>query len=195
MPSPCIGVVTRAGARRRLVPPANVADVTTTGYAAESGHARAGLMALIEETWCMLNVMTTGSDDLVNFDLSGDEREFLREGLSQWGGPAGCTEELAVAMGFDSVHDLLSETKRLVVAVSTGTPMSARDWARTLVCAEIDFASDVFGAGVEWETVTALSDTDSLQLLRSIQRKLVGAVHAKLGTRRNQFQDRTVPET
>ncbi len=88
-------------------------------------------------------------------------------------------------MGFESARDLLSETKRLVVAVSTGTPMSARDWARTLVCAEIDFASDVFGAGVECETVTAFSDTDSLQLLRSIQRKLVGAVHGKLGTRRN----------
>ena len=101
---------------------------------------------------------------LVNFDLSGDEREFLREGLSQWGGPAGCTEELAVAMGFESARDLLSETKRLVVAVSTGTPMSARDWARTLVCAKIDFVSDVLGAGVEWETVTAFSDTDSLRL-------------------------------
>ena len=111
-------------------------------------------MALIEEPWCMLNDMTTGSDDLVNFDLSADEREFLREGLSQWGGPAGCTEELAVAMGFESARDLLSETKRLVVAVSTGTPMSGRDWARTLVSTEIDFASDVFGAGVEWETVT-----------------------------------------
>src|SRR6266508_5915735 len=35
MPSPCIDVVTPAGARRRLEPaPANVADVTTTGYAA-----------------------------------------------------------------------------------------------------------------------------------------------------------------
>jgi len=153
--------------------------------AAVSAHDRAGLMALIEEAWCMLNGITSGSDDLVNFDLSADEREFLREGLSQWGGPAGCTEELAVAMGFDSVHDLLSENRRLAADVSTRAPMSGRDWARTLVCAEIDFASDVFGAGVEWETVTALSDTDSLQLLRSIQRKLVGAVHGKLGTRRN----------
>src|SRR6266571_490203 len=102
-----------------------------SSFAAFSAHDGAGLMALIEEAWCMLNGMMTGSDDLVNFDLSADEREFLREALSQWDGPAGCTEELAVAMGVDSVHDLLSETKRLVVAVSTGTPMSARDWART----------------------------------------------------------------
>jgi hypothetical protein len=35
--------------------------------------------------------------------------------------------------------------------------MSGRDWARTLVCAEIDFANDVFGAGVASETVTALA--------------------------------------
>jgi hypothetical protein len=152
-------------------------------------------MALIRRNVVHAQRHDDGSDDPVNFDLSADEREFLREGLSQWGGPAGCTDELAVAMGFDSVHDLLSENRRLAAGVSTGTPMSGRDWARTLVCAEIDFASDVFGAGVEWETVTAFSDTDSLRLLRSIQRKLVGAVHGKLGTRRNQFQDRTVPET
>jgi hypothetical protein len=141
----------------------------------------------------MLIGVASGSDDLVNFDLSADERELLCEGLSQWGGPAGCTDELAIAMGFEGAGDLLTEIARLAAPVSTGTPMSGRDWARTLVCAEIDFASDVFGAGVEWETVTAFSDTDSLRLLRLIQRKLVGAVHGKLGARRSQFQDRTVP--
>ncbi len=35
----------------------------TARNAADRAHDRAGLMALIEETWCMLNGMTTGSDD------------------------------------------------------------------------------------------------------------------------------------
>jgi hypothetical protein len=80
---PCHPAYRRRHARRREAPigarSCHVADVTTTGYAAESAHDRAGLMALVEETWCMLNGMTIGSDGLLNFDLSGDEREFLRE--------------------------------------------------------------------------------------------------------------------
>jgi hypothetical protein len=35
-------------------------------------------------------------------------------------------------------------------------------------------SSDVIGAGVEWETVTGLSDVETLRLLRGLQRKLIG---------------------
>lgn len=38
---------------------------------------------------------------------------------------------------------------------------------------EVVFASDVVGAGVEWEIVTRFSDEGTIQALRRIQRKLV----------------------
>jgi 3-keto-L-gulonate-6-phosphate decarboxylase len=36
------------------------------------------------------------------------------------------------------------------------------------------FASDFFGAGVDWATVTGLSDEETISILRRLQRKLVG---------------------
>jgi len=63
--------------------------------------------------------------------------------------------------------------------------MSRLDWFRTLASTEIMFASDLFGAGVEWSIVTGLSDSESLMILRSVQRKLirdvVGLVGRQLG--------------
>jgi hypothetical protein len=35
------------------------------------------------------------------------------------------------------------------------------------------FASDTFGAGVEWEIVTGRDESEDLRLLRAVQRKLV----------------------
>ena len=43
-----------------------------------------------------------------------------------------------------------------------------------LVSTEIIFASDRWGAGVEWEIVAGYSDMESISMLRSLQRKLVG---------------------
>jgi len=117
--------------------------------------------------------MPSSGDGLVHFELDRDERFLLSQGLGQWGGPAGCTEELAVAMGFASVLDLLSEGKRIAHLIDSGAPMTQLDWTRALVCTEIVFASDVFGAGVEWEIVTPLDDETSLRTLRGIQRKIV----------------------
>jgi hypothetical protein len=42
-----------------------------------------------------------------------------------------------------------------------------------LVATEIVFASDVFGAGVEWSTVTGSTDAETIAVLRQLQRKLV----------------------
>ncbi|WP_297627024.1 hypothetical protein [Nocardia sp.] len=42
------------------------------------------------------------SDHLIEIDLSDDERDVLRCGLSEWGGPARCSDALAVAMGVQS---------------------------------------------------------------------------------------------
>jgi hypothetical protein len=105
--------------------------------------------------------------------LTAEERELLSQGLLQWGGPAAPTDALAAAMGFVDVHDLLTESTRIGEAIQQGAPMTARDLRQALVATEIVFSSDIFGAGVEWETVTGFTDQATISLLRALQRKLV----------------------
>lgn len=109
--------------------------------------------------------------EAVDIRLSDAERAILRAGLAEWGGPAHCTEEFAVAMGFRSVEDLHEQVPRLTAAVAAGEPMTGRDWARTLLAAELAFISDFIGSGVEWATTTGFSDVDTIAVIRGIQRK------------------------
>jgi hypothetical protein len=107
-------------------------------------------------------------------ELTVGERRLPREGLHQWGGPAGPTDELAAAMGFGDVSQLLADTARLSEQLGAGASLSPRDLKRALVATEIVFASDVFGAGVEWSIVTGLTDEETIAALRLLQRKLIG---------------------
>ncbi|WP_459545822.1 hypothetical protein [Nocardia sp. X0981] len=111
-------------------------------------------------------------DDLVAIELSEDEREVLRHGLGEWGGPAHCTEALAAAMDFRSVQDLYEQARRLRSALKSNEPLSARDWRRTLVATEFAFASDIFGSGPDWSITTGLPDEETVRILRRLQRKL-----------------------
>ncbi len=120
--------------------------------------------------------------ELVNVSLTDDERYVLNRGLVEWGGPARCTDAMAVAMGFESVRDLFAESDRILDVLDAKGPLSASDWTRTLLATEVVFASDVMGSGAEWPITTGLSDADTLRLLRQVQRKLV-AVRVPLGPR------------
>ncbi|MGN6330335.1 MAG: GNAT family N-acetyltransferase [Motilibacteraceae bacterium] len=113
-----------------------------------------------------------GAEEL-DLPLSRDERAVLRAGLVEWGGPARCTEELALAMGFASVADLHQTGAVLAEAIRAGRPLSPRDWSRALLATEIVFASDLVGSGVEWATTTGLGDEETLRQLRSLQRKIL----------------------
>ena len=75
-------------------------------------------------------------------------------------------------IGFESASAFNAASDRLEWKVKLGllSPIDAR---RVLLATEIVFASDVIGAGVEWETVTGLSDVDTIRLLRGLQRKLI----------------------
>jgi hypothetical protein len=114
------------------------------------------------------------ADEILTLDLNRTERRLLRWGLIEWGGPALCTEEMAVALGFASVEDLFTETDRLIRVVESEQPMPALDWLRVLLATEVVFASNVIGSGRDWEATTGLSDEESLATLRVIQRKLAG---------------------
>ncbi|WP_221320406.1 hypothetical protein [Actinoplanes sp. L3-i22] len=112
------------------------------------------------------------ADELVSIELDEDEREVLARGLTEWGGPARCTEALAVAMDFGSVEHLFEHVVRLRPLVRGGQPLGRRDWRRVLISAEIVFASDVFGSGWDWQSTTGFRDEETIRILRSLQRKI-----------------------
>jgi len=112
-------------------------------------------------------------DELVEYDLTAIERDVLRHGLQEWGGPAHCTEELAVAMGFSSISDLFTESDRIVVALKNSLPMRHVDWTRTLLATEIVFMSNTIGAALDWEIVTNIPDLETFKTIRGLQLHLV----------------------
>lgn len=133
---------------------------------------------------CTITEVIPNSDETIELELTDAERGILRAGLLEWGGPANGTEQLAVAMGFNGANDLLVQRDRLAGALAAGAPLTRLDWARTLLATELAFISDIAGSGVDWSTTTGLSDTDSIKLLRSIQRKAAGRGLIEVWTRR-----------
>jgi hypothetical protein len=115
--------------------------------------------------------------------LAEYEVELLGRALLEWGGPAHCSDQLAVGMGFAGERDLLDQCRRLRKALGEDTPLGAADWARTLLAAEIVFVSDLVGSGVEWRTTTGRDDETTIRTLRVIQRKLARTVSPYYGKR------------
>ncbi|WP_238431322.1 DUF6188 family protein [Streptomyces cavernae] len=126
--------------------------------------------------------------------LTADEIALLRRALLEWGGPARCSDELAVGMGFAGLQDLLDQCRRLRAALAEDAPVAPVDWARVLLATEIVFVSDLAGSGFEWSTTTGLSDESSLQTLRAIQRKLARTVRPYYGTAEPSARNRVLSE-
>lgn len=116
------------------------------------------------------------SNELVDVALTDDERFLLDRGLVEWGGPARCTEAMAIAIGFSSVADLLAEGYRIADDLTNRRPLSRRDWTRALLATEVVFASDVLGSGHEWEATTDLGDAATISVLRSVQLRLASVI-------------------
>lgn len=113
--------------------------------------------------------------------LAEDEVALLRRALLEWGGPAWCSDQLAVGMGFADRRDLLDQCGRLRTALGDDAALGPAEWARILLAAEIVFVSDLAGSGVEWRTTTGLTDESTIRALRSIQRKLAQLVSPYYG--------------
>ena len=116
------------------------------------------------------------SDETISVKLSDEERLLLASGLLEWVGPAHCSDAMAVALGFDGVEHLLVEGDRISKDLSKRLPLSRRDWTRALLATEVAFASDVVGSGRDWEITTGLDDRSTIQVLRSVQLRLVSVV-------------------
>ena len=123
--------------------------------------------------------------DTLDVPLTDDERLVLWAGLIEWGGPARCTEELAVAMGWRDVANLLDRGSELAAEIKAKKPLTQVDWVRALLATEIVFASDVMGSGGDWSITTGLPDVETIRHLRSLQRKIprAGVVGVAFGSR------------
>jgi len=108
----------------------------------------------------------------IGVDLTTEEIRLLTAGLVEWGGPARCTDRLAVAMGFVDVEGLFRESRSLVTAIHNAEPLLPRDWTRALLATEIVFASDVVCSGWDWRPTVGWSDEQTIHVLRQLQRKL-----------------------
>lgn len=114
-------------------------------------------------------------DPPVAVDLDRVEREMLATGLIEWGGSAHCTDALAIAMGFDSCDDIWDQGERLIPLLRRGSALTPSEWTRTLLAAEIVWASVVVGAGWDASILFGSSDVEAIGILRSVQRKLLDA--------------------
>lgn len=110
------------------------------------------------------------SNDVVALD--DRERQFLRAAMLEWGGPANPTDALALALGFTSAATMSRETWALWERIEAGQALSAQDWRRVLLAAEVVFASDVVGSGLDWPITSGIPDAESIAILRGLQRKL-----------------------
>ena len=119
------------------------------------------------------------TDATIDISATEEERFILSFGLGEWGGPASCTAELAIAMGFEDVADLHATGQRIATDVTANTPLTQLDWVRALFATEVVFASDVVGSGLDWAVTSGISDADTIRLLRSIQRKLAASIDAR----------------
>lgn len=112
----------------------------------------------------------TNNDELVEVALTTAESSLLVTGLGDLWGPAAPTDAMAIAIGFDSVEDLIDQYDRLKDLIQRRAAlMSITDWIRTLLATEISTVSWVEGAGGEWGSAV---DDASIQALRGLQEKL-----------------------
>lgn len=140
--------------------------------------------------WVGHSVSVTGhqaAEELIEFEFDDVERDMLWRGLLEWSGPARCTDELAVAMGYPDVNQMFAEQQRLKEAIKSEQPLSRFDWVRVVLGTEIVFASSLVGGGGDWSIMSGMSDELSIATLRSIQKKVTrelrGLIRDGFGTR------------
>ncbi len=110
-------------------------------------------------------------DEVLNLELTDDERLLLLTGLLEFGGPALGARVVAPIVGAQSVDEFFALTDRLRAAITDRKPLTGTDWTRALVLTEICWASEVLGAASEFHST--MSDAEALRSLRSVQRKIV----------------------
>lgn len=123
----------------------------------------------------------TDPNEIVPVELTERERDLLRAGLLEWGGPTRCTEELAVAMGFRGRRGLHVDGRRIAEQLRAGARLTRLDLLRALLATEFVFISSAVGSGWDWRSTVGVSDVETMQMLRDLQRKTTRHVRCLLG--------------
>jgi len=109
---------------------------------------------------------------LVAINLDDDERRFMVEALNEYFGAAKrAVPFLSSSLGASSDDEFRALVWRLLEAIDNGQPLSELDWSRALFLAEISWASDLVGSGLDF--ATRFRDEDAVELVRSVQHKTV----------------------
>src|SRR5438128_11834342 len=102
------------------------------------------------------------ANELVDVDLSSEERKVLRSGLLMWGGPATMTDEIARTLWFPSAVEFDADRDRLMSGIEEGVARTSLDWHRVVAATGLVFISWVLGARVDWYVVSGLDERVTL---------------------------------
>jgi hypothetical protein len=117
--------------------------------------------------------------ELVTIDLTDAERRLMYLAINEYSGLAKYGKPLlAPLFGASTIDEFDATLHQLRSAVENSEPLSDLDWARALLLTEISWASDLLGAGTEFET--NIDDDTALPLLRSLQYKISNAKRRQL---------------
>jgi hypothetical protein len=112
--------------------------------------------------------MTT--TELIDIELTDDEREFLSHGLNEYGGPIRNQLVMMRALGLPDRSSFDAVVDRLGQAIWRKEPLSKLDWARAVFLTEVSWASNLVGSGLDFRS--NFHDDEAAPLMRSIQRKI-----------------------
>jgi hypothetical protein len=108
--------------------------------------------------------------ELIDIELTDDERLFLSHGLNEYGGPIRNQPVMVRALGLPDRASFEALVDRLMKAIWRKESLSKLDWARAVFLTEVSWASDLVGSGLDF--ATNFRDETAAPLLRSIQWKL-----------------------
>jgi hypothetical protein len=108
--------------------------------------------------------------ELIDIELTDDERRLLSDGLNEYGGSIHYKPVMTRALGLPDRASFDALLDRLRRAIWRKEPLSKLDWARAVFLTEVSWASDLVGSGLDF--ATNFRDEAAATLLRSIQWKL-----------------------
>jgi hypothetical protein len=108
--------------------------------------------------------------ELIDIELTDDERDLLSHGLNEYGGPIRNQLVMARALGLPDQASFDTLVARLRKAIWRKEPLSKVDWARAVFLTEVSWASNLVGSGLDFRS--NFRDDEAPPLMRSVQWKI-----------------------
>lgn len=105
-----------------------------------------------------------------SLQLSALQRRVLSDGVFDWCGASHPTEELALALGYVGVGDMLEGCKRLAKSIDGGEPMSGPEWKVAISSAEVFFGSGLLGGADDSELTVGISPQRGVEVVGEVRR-------------------------